>query len=79
MKNKVKKIITATIVSAMSLTALGVGVKTQNNDNNNEKLVQNYMFRKDFEKTSAITPNKNIGKIVETSTNNQIKYYTNDK
>ena len=79
MKNKVKKIITATIVSAMSLTALGVGVKTQNNDNNNEKFVQNYTFRKDFEKTSAITPNKNIGKIVETSTDNQIKYYTNDK
>ena len=79
MKSKVKKIITATIVSAMSLTALGVGVKTQNNDNNNEKFVQNYTFRKDFEKTSAITPNKNIGKIVETSTDNQIKYYTNDK
>lgn len=79
MKNKVKKIITATIVSAMSLTALGVGVKTQNNDNNNEKFVQNYTFRKDFEKTSAITPNKNIGKIVETSTDNQIKYYTNDR
>ena len=79
MKSKVKKIITATIVSAMSLTALGVGVKTQNNDNNNEKIIQNYTFRKDFEKTSAITPNKNIGKIVETSTDNQIKYYTNDK
>ncbi len=79
MKNKIKKIVTATIVSAMSLTALGVSAKSQNNTNNNEKTVQNYLISQNIEKTSAYAPNKNIGKIVETSTNNQIKHYTNGR
>lgn len=79
MKNKIKKIIATTFVSAISLTTLGVAAKTQNYDNNNEKMMQNYLISKDIEKTSAFIPNKNIGKIVETSTNNQIKYTSSGK
>lgn len=78
MKNKIKKIMTATVISAMSLVAVGTAANSQNNDKNNEKSVQNYLISQNIEKTSALVPNKNIGKIVETSSN-QIRYETSDK
>lgn len=79
MKNKIKKIMTATVISAMSLITVGTAANSQNNNKNNEKIVQNYLISQNIEKSSALVPNKNIGKIVETSTNNQIRYETSDK
>ena len=65
MKNKAKKIITTTVVSALSLTAIACGSCGTNLNKSNENSILN---NKKIEAT-AIAPNKQIGKIVETSTN----------
>lgn len=76
MKNKIKKIITATVISAVSLTTLGAA--THPECNKNKDSIQNYSMSQDVKKASAYTPNKNVGKIVETSSGNQIQYLSND-
>lgn len=79
MKNKLTKIITATMISAMSLSALGVSANKNSLSNNQDKTIQNHLNYKTIETASAKAPNKNIGKIVETSTNNEISYQTSGR
>lgn len=79
MKNKLTKIITATMVSAMSLTALGVTANGNTPSKIQDKTIQNYSQAKSIEAASAKTPNKNIGKIVETSAGKEISYQTSGR
>lgn len=79
MKNKLTKIITATMVSAMSLTALGVTANGNAPSKIQDKTIQNYSQAKSIETISAKAPNKNIGKIVETSAGKEISYQTSGR
>lgn len=79
MKNKLTKIITATMVSAMSLTALGVTANGNTSSKIQDKTIQNYSQTKSIETASAKAPNKNIGKIVETSAGKEITYQTSGR
>lgn len=78
MKNKLKKIITTTLVSAVSLTAIGCASNNNKLAKNIDKSMENFVSSinsLDYVETSksntasAKSPSmKNIGKIVETST-----------
>lgn len=75
MKSKIKKIITTTIISAVSLTAIGCGTNNNKIAKNINKSMDDFVSsinNLDYvETSSAKTPtNKSIGKIVETSANN---------
>lgn len=72
MKNKIKKIITTTIISAVSLTTIGCGTNNSKLAKNIDKSMENFVSsinNLDYvETSSAKTPtNGKIGKIVETS------------
>lgn len=80
MKNKIKKIITTTVISAVSLTAIGCA--TNNKIACGSENCKNMVARStdleilDNASAKAPTPARNIGKIVETSTNeNGINIY----
>lgn len=80
MKNKIKKIITTTVISAVSLTAIGCGTNNNKLAKNIDKSMENFVSsinNLDYvETSSAKAPSsKNIGKIVETSAseNNNMK------
>lgn len=77
MKKKIKKIITTTIISAVSLTAIGCGANNSNLAKNIDKSMEEFVSsinNLDYvETTSAKAPTSGrIGKIVETSANDNL-------
>lgn len=75
MKNKIKKIITTTVISAVSLTAIGCGTNNSKLAHNIDKSMEEFVSsinKLDYVETtaSAKAPTSNkIGKIVEASAN----------
>ena len=71
MKNKIKKIITTAVVSAVSLTAIGCGTNesklAKNIDKSMEDFVSSINNLDYVETASATAPSGKIGKIVETA------------
>ncbi len=79
MKNKIKKIITTSLISAVSLTAIGCSSSNNKLAKNIDKSMAEFVSsinKLDYVDTSTETSNDKIGKIVETSgsSSNGISY-----
>lgn len=68
MKNKIKKIITTTAITAVSLTAIGCGNSNSKLAKNIDKSMADFVSSvNNLDYVDTSTPNSSIGKIIETS------------
>ncbi len=78
MKNKFKKILTSSIISAVSITAIGCSTTTNKLAKNIDKSMAEFVTsinKLDYVDTSS--PDNKLGKIVETTAKTDTAYFTN--